>query len=265
MQKQLNLQDFKNYLPFSKLFYAFLAFLTMFSPTETLAQTTCDAQPSCSELNYSQNISADCPSENIIYCPFDTSYKKCLGKSCSNIGFTTADKSTWCKTLVVCPNDSTYTACAELLCGDFPYTACPVGASCSSCDVDGMKKYKVTGCADGYKSASDGLSCIEKTCSDYGYQKLKPSLTSSNVCKNRYSVRLGASNDYCYTNCATCTSLGYPASVNEFCKTHSKSCYTTSDVSVKNYSYGTCTSYTVTSLLPPCAASERQCSGIILQ
>lgn len=171
---------------------------SLFFSTAAFAALNCAVQPTCSELGYLQTISDDCPSENIIYCPFDTSYKKCVGlkqKTCTELGFTLDDKSSWCKNIAVCADDETFTLCSDIeLCKDYPLVSCPEGGSCTSClFANTITKYNFKGCPDGYKISAS--SCVAKTCEDYGYQ-------TSSICLGTlptlHNVLLGDQNTTCY-------------------------------------------------------------------
>jgi len=94
------------------------------------ADLNCVSQPSCDDLGYSKT--EDCPNGKLLKCPFDTSYTKCIKSSstdinCTDLGFTTSDKSSWCSSIITCPTDTSYTACTAL-----PEADCS-GYSNSSC------------------------------------------------------------------------------------------------------------------------------------
>ena len=158
----------------------------------------------CATLGYSKDNVDGC--EHYLYCPFDTSYKRCasfdcaaLGftkedkskwcnkivtcqtdssytlcsdgeeaPSCSELGFTKEDKSEWCNNIVACQMDSSYTLCAATEnCDDFPLSKCPDGAKCSSCGTGTNLSHRIDYCYDGYDLSADGKSCNASSCSGY--------------------------------------------------------------------------------------------------
>lgn len=86
------------------------------------AALNCNLQPTCGELGYSLSVEDYCPSDRIIFCPFDMAYKKCLEKSCDALGFTADDKSEWCEDIIECPTDENYTLCASKI-----FEGCEIG------------------------------------------------------------------------------------------------------------------------------------------
>lgn len=221
------------------------------------ANETCLQQPSCADLGYALSISADCPSEQILLCPFDTNYKKCVIPSCGLLGFTTSDKSAWCNNIINCPRDNSYTACTNAKiadCSAYQLSSCPANGACTACGNGTNIAYKLDSCTNGYK-ISGTSKCVAKSCSDYGYITML-----SKVCKNRYSVLMGSSSGYCYSNCETCENLGYN-NLNALCLKNPKGCYKAATTNVSGYSYGTCTQYTIRSFNPPCNATDVVCMG----
>lgn len=95
----------------SKISFLCLLFLT-FVALPAQAQVSCETLPSCAALGFSTTDDANCAENGYLYCPFDENYKKCVQASCQAMGFTTDDKTSWCKTIVACPTDSSYTLCA---------------------------------------------------------------------------------------------------------------------------------------------------------
>ena len=84
----------------------------------------CEKQPTCEELNYSKDDDPNCAEDGYILCPFDFSYKKCAEFDCEKLGFTSNEKSSWCKNIATCPNNKDYTACIKATCeiGDVYYS-----------------------------------------------------------------------------------------------------------------------------------------------
>ena len=103
----------------------FLLLLTVYSaPVEALtcvkdygSTESCLENPNpagdCSTLGYSTTDVDGC--EHYLYCPFNTTYKKCVAGgnelNCAELGFTSEDKSAWYSNIITCPNDNTLTAC----------------------------------------------------------------------------------------------------------------------------------------------------------
>lgn len=208
-----------------------------------LADTNCTAQPSCENLGYSQLIRSDCPEENILYCPFDLSYKKCIAPSCENLGFTQDDKSTWCDKIIKCKYDESYSLCLTTnvcpsgydtqisdvsLCGNMGATGWVLdsvtvtranGASlvCTKCNkksCSGSPNYtSIADCGtstDGwtfstcyYGDEKHGV-CNAKSCLSYGY-KTSSSLCTSGIYKS-VSVKSGNSYKSCY-QCGACVAM----------------------------------------------------------
>ena len=83
----------------------------------------CITQPTCAELGYevATALSA-CTNGSWLSCPFDSTYKKCVPNGgseaeidCDTLGFTTSDKTSWCKNIVKCPADASYTLCSSAI------------------------------------------------------------------------------------------------------------------------------------------------------
>ncbi len=96
--------------------YVLSLLLMLVSFSANSAGLNCSEYPSCKSLGYSKEGDPNCPKGGYIYCPFDRDYKKCaLAKNtdCASLGFTKADKKSWCGSLVECPSDSAYTLCSS--------------------------------------------------------------------------------------------------------------------------------------------------------
>ena len=124
----------------------------------------------CATLGYSKDNVDGC--EHYLYCPFDTSYKRCVSSEeidCAELGFTQEDKSEWCNSIVTCQTDASYTLCAATEnCDGFPLSGCPEGAiSCSSCGIGTNVSYKVDSCKEGYELS--GNTCVEAYCNPSDY------------------------------------------------------------------------------------------------
>lgn len=91
----------------------YLVFLSIVFYSFSAAAINCAESPKCEELGFSTAEDKNCLPNGYIYCPFDKDYKKCVNFNCEALGFTTSNKTEWCKTIVKCPNDDTYTLCSE--------------------------------------------------------------------------------------------------------------------------------------------------------
>lgn len=58
-----------------------LSILTVLIANPAYAAMDCNNQPSCTTLGYSKENVAGCASDGYIFCPFDTSYKKCIANT----------------------------------------------------------------------------------------------------------------------------------------------------------------------------------------
>ena len=88
------------------------------------AALQCGAQPSCADLGYSKTHISGCT--DYIYCPFDTSYKKCVTARTANNR-----------------------------CNSFTLNDCPANANCDYCAT----AYKIVGCDDGYTLKNNSCVC----------------------------------------------------------------------------------------------------------
>ncbi len=127
--------------------FIFAILLTASSKVFAQAELQCEPVPNCEDLGYQQEV--ECPNGAYVACPFDASYKKCVNKSCADLGFSTTDKSRWCKTIVPCPTDLAYTLCAELdpcasynLTFDQSLTYDPHCYHCTVCNSGSGDRYK---------------------------------------------------------------------------------------------------------------------------
>lgn len=234
-------------------------FIIIFTSTPALSILNCSQQPSCTELGYSTSIDSDCLEENILYCPFDTSYKKCVRQSCAKLGFTDNDKSSWCGKIIPCPENSGLTLCAES-----SGAICPTGysselKSVSNCGTSGSSgwTYESVNITSGDGSVLTCGKCAKKSCSG------SLAYTSVSDCGST------GSNGWTFSTCyygdeklgtctkRTCESHGY--------KTNSSSCtsgvykYATATIGDLNsncYVCGTCQSTSIAVACKLCA-SER--------
>lgn len=88
------------------------------------AALQCSAQPSCADLGYGKSDVSGCT--DYIYCPFDTSYKKCVTPH-------SADNS----------------------CSTYALDGCPENADCDYCAI----AYKIVGCDSGYTLQNNSCVC----------------------------------------------------------------------------------------------------------
>ena len=129
----------------------------------------------CTTLGYSKDNVDGC--EHYLYCPFDTSYKRCATEktpSCAELGFTQEDKSEWCNSIVTCQTDASYTLCASQV-GE---QVCPVGELNPTCQ-SGYGLYRVA-------ETEDGTGCYE----------CKGALGSGYVDEDTYFAQISSSGAY---------------------------------------------------------------------
>lgn len=73
----------------------------------------------CATLGYSTESVSGC--SQYLYCPFNTSYKRCVSTTtsntvdCTELGFTSSDKSEWCSKIVKCKDNAALTLCEQNL------------------------------------------------------------------------------------------------------------------------------------------------------
>lgn len=180
---------------------------SLFLAGSAYAALNCTEQPSCSSLGYTTSISSSCPSDKILSCPYDSSYKKCVLPSCDDMGFTTTDKSSWCGQIINCASNTAYTACvAEKSndCSTYNYTSCPsVALKCSTCINGSTIKYRIESCVDGFTYSN--YNCTGNLCSGYNLSSC-PTGGICSTCKSGYTTKYkldGCKANYVLTN-GTC-------------------------------------------------------------
>lgn len=82
-----------------------LSILTVLIANPAYAAMDCKTPPDCATLGFSKSNVANCASDGYMYCPFDTSYKKCV-KFTNTL--TCPDNATSCTLNVTCPTNLTY-------------------------------------------------------------------------------------------------------------------------------------------------------------
>ena len=100
------------------------AALLILSISAASAALQCGAKPSCVDLGYSKTHISGCT--EYIYCPFDTSYKKCVTARTANNR-----------------------------CNNFALNDCPANANCDYCAT----AYKIVGCDSGYTLKNNTFVC----------------------------------------------------------------------------------------------------------
>lgn len=182
---------------------------TQFAVSSALAALNCSRQPSCSELNYDKQISTNCPADKIIYCPFDTSYKKCIVSSVQDCtGFTLSACPSTAVSCSACGNGTNikykvntckngYTlqdnTCATNDCSGFNLSQCPKNAVCSDCNAGNVVKYKIDSCTN--NTVMNGSECY--SCSEM-YNKLDKALS------NNLYLYCDANETWCGKDTITC-------------------------------------------------------------
>ena len=101
----------------------YLMFLLGLMLSGTANAIDCEKTPNCEELGYSKENDPYCADDGYMLCPFDFTFKKCVEKDCAKLGFTTSDKTSWCKEIIKCEGNEDYTLCAKATCdiGDVYY------------------------------------------------------------------------------------------------------------------------------------------------
>ncbi len=74
----------------------------------------CQTPPDCESLGYSTENDPNCTDDGYMFCPFNHDYKKCVNYDCAALGFTTSDKTSWCKEIIKCQGNEDYTLCAKI-------------------------------------------------------------------------------------------------------------------------------------------------------
>lgn len=147
------------------------------------AALQCTSQPSCASLGYTTSDIEGC--DNYVYCPFDTTYKACVGEQQGECD------------------------------ADCILDACPSNANCTEC---GNSKFKITSCRYTTKLTPDKRACIE-SCSSYSGAKIAecPDLAECDECtdgENVYYVINDCLTGYTISNntCVIDRCSGYPFS-----------------------------------------------------
>lgn len=138
-----------------------LSILTVLIANPAYAAMDCNTQPSCVTLGYSKNNVADCASDGYIYCPFDTSYKKCVTKTIKCPGTLTN-----CSHNIKCTNDKCQVVYYN--CEDAGYLSTPkTGVTCTDTVTVTLRSGAVATCY-GNCEANSSTSCIQAGYSDSG-------------------------------------------------------------------------------------------------
>ena len=180
----------------------------------------------CETLGYSTANVANC--DHYIYCPFDTSYKRCTtlknSSDCSDYPLTECPDNGICED---CPDDSSYKK----------LTDCESGYTLNSSDTECEEEQYIFRCPDGYSDniksiadCGDGSAghegwvfspnkgcgkCIAKTCRDYGHYQYP----YAQICKTEKEY-LGDTYSEC-EDCESCGTYGYntaPVTCDEWCE-----------------------------------------------
>lgn len=158
-----------------RIFYtvALPAAILVMGGSDAHAALQCITQPTCTALGYSKETVADC--QSYLYCPFDTSYKKCVS------GTAGGD------------------------CSKYTLTSCPSKGICISCTSGSTIKYALVGCETGYAEVA-GLRCKKSyaSCEDAGYFTND---TNRDCSSENFIYTTNGTPKNCYTSC-TCKS-GY--------------------------------------------------------
>ncbi len=103
--------------------------------------------------------------------------------NCETLGYYTSDVAN-CGHYIYCPFDTSYKRCTTLKnssdCSDYPLTKCPDNGICNKCPTDETYK-KLTGCKSGYTLNATKTACIENTCPIVEFEVNTSSSTSVTV------------------------------------------------------------------------------------
>ena len=80
---------------------------------------------------------------------------------CEDLGFS-KDSPNGCKHYLYCPFDTSYKRCVSLDCTSYTLSSCPANGYCESCKTGGHNYYTLDGCNTGY--VKSGNSCVVRTC-----------------------------------------------------------------------------------------------------
>lgn len=199
------------------------------------AALQCGAKPSCADLGYSKTHVSGCT--DYIYCPFDTSYKKCVtartaNNRCNNFALNDCPANAncdYCATaykIVGC--DSGYTlknntcVCATSCTNKISQSAIPANAtavteSCTACDVSTniITDWK---CNTGYTKVGSRCELAYASCESAGYLSSK---VTNATCQSYTIYLTNGTQKTCYSNC-TCNE-GFELSGNT-CETTTSPC-----------------------------------------
>lgn len=206
-----------------------LSILTALIANPAYAAMDCNNQPSCTTLGYSKENVADCASDGYIFCPFDTSYKKCvrtailcpfglstcehkigyvdgqnrvLYYTCEDAGFFTPNSNLKCPSKATiylntkakkecCVGSTALSSISNVSCGTFDYTW---DQSCSSDDyIIPVEVLTSVG-------TFDCVQCIKKTAAaNIGANLITVANISEEQCAQTYCFNLadGSQTDDC--------------------------------------------------------------------
>lgn len=152
-------------------------------PLTAVAALNCTVQPSCSELGYSKTITASCPADKIILCPFDLSYKLCVASSCPALSCPDG----WIKDLT-----STAQCGAKGTSGwiieSFSFSE---SLNCGKCQCQAENS-----CI--WNTSNAGKGTLSNECCNGNFK------TCTNKCVNTFSGTIPANASGKYENCAAC-------------------------------------------------------------
>ena len=232
------------------MFYSIALSLIFFSSSAmalscaTDAECATNAAQKCTDLGYQQGKEEGC--ESYLKCPFDTSYQRCVkhtSKTCTELGYTATNKSSWCQDILTCETDSSLTLCKNhKSCGTLGFQSgitckeneaslkCPFDTSYQKCikaeNESGTSDCTVLGFTEGKKSWCQKEAvcedksgkyyslCIETDCMDLGYVKDQPWSPTDIVIDNSFVYKSCASSTGkdLYLPSFSCESLGFTLS-----------------------------------------------------
>ena len=141
------------------------------SPSD-VSSLDCDVQPTCESLNYSKTADPDCEVGGYVYCPFDSSYMKCVLKK---------------------PK-------IDDVCEGFKLAECPENANCYTCESETATKYTFESCKEGFTHLNNLCVAIHDTCEGAGYR----TTNEGGFCKSTAMITISDGTEKtCYADCCT--------------------------------------------------------------
>lgn len=211
---------------------ALYSILTLLFANPAYAALDCKTQPTCAELGYSLKELKGC--ESYLTCPFDNTYKKCIGtpfkyESCEDAGYWSDDTNRSCESstkLIYLTNGETaecYASCSCISnyieneegqcvrayesCEDAGYYSNDTNRDCSETPqiylTNGQKKqcYAACSCLNGYLLREGECIRAYESCEDAGYFSDDANRNCNSSTTTIYLITTGQQTS-CYTGCS---------------------------------------------------------------